>query len=176
MKPHFFFSSHCFFLYDNRQLDKNKKQNEPSFHHHHFPFSFLPVFSSEAACQATASLIRFSNQAWIKVLKRCFVLYSTNIYSKHCAREFKNPNKIQLCIPMKQLLKMIKVHLLTWKEGHNKKYIYVGRSTVYFDVYISIQVFFIHYSNIYTDTFWDGECYFKQAKTLVCSDLSSTGW
>lgn len=46
------------------------------------------------------------------------------------------------------------------------QYIYVGRSTVYFDVYISIQVFFIHYSNIYTDTFWDGECYFKQAKTL----------
>ena len=104
-----FFSSHCFFLYDNRELDqKKKKQNESSFHHHHFPFAFLPVFSLEAACQVTASLIRFSNQAWIKVLQRCFVLYSTNIYSKHCARELKYPNMIQLCIPMKQLLKMIK--------------------------------------------------------------------
>lgn len=122
VKPHFFFRATAFFFYDNRQLDKNKNKwtiilSPP------LPLFLSFLFSSEAACQVTASLIRFSNQAWIKVLKRCFVLYSTNIYSKYCARELKNPNKIQLCIPMKQLLKMIKVHLLTWKEGHNKKYI-----------------------------------------------------
>ena len=121
----FFPATALFFMIRGNQT---KKQNESSFHHRHFPFAFLPVFSLEAACQVTASLIRFSNQAQIKVLKRCFVLYSTNIYSKHCARELKNPNKIQLCIPMKQLFKMIKVHLLTGKEGHNKKkYIYIYR-------------------------------------------------